>query len=117
MGDWVPKFGGDDPPHWLAVVNTRSGVRLLSDRQLDLDDRRWLAEWLSNYHPRDPDIDFSYIYVGLSDDITRVPPDGLRSDAGVTGFGGGEGFGEPPGAVPSTVAALVAAGVEALRRE
>lgn len=80
---------------------------LLCDAERDSHRRVWLAKWLAAHSPREPGAEASYIYLGLVSDWSMVDPDGMGSSGGVTGFGSGIGFREPPGASPALVSEIV----------
>lgn len=106
-GKWRPVFPDPGPAHWIAFVAINDGLLLLSDAELDSRGRAWLSRWLSAHLPREPDVEASYVYLGLGSEWSKFSPDGLVSSSGVTGIGSGVGFGEPPGASPSRVSAIV----------
>ncbi len=117
VAEWAPMFSPKpNPAHWIALVATSAGISILSDRVLTEGERSWLADWLNLYRPRRPKEEASYVYLGLSSDWCGVRADGKVSSRGVTGFGYGEDFGEPPRAILSTVSKIVIEGIEALTR-
>ncbi len=111
---WSPVFPTPEPLHWVAFVDTGSRVALRSDIDLDAPARRWLASWLAKHEAREPDLDASYIYVGLGHEWAVSDPDGRTTDHGVTGVGSGLGFGEPAGAVTSRVSSILERAIVAL---
>lgn len=116
VAEWAPVFPEPGPDHWVALVATSAGISILSDQVLTAGERSWLADWLNHYQPRRPTEEASYVYLGLSSDWCGVRADGKISAQGVTGFGCGEDFGEPPRAILSTISMIVIEGLEALAR-
>lgn len=115
VAKWEPVFPEPQPAHWVALVNTTTGVHVVADVTLQHEEREWLACWLSNYGVADPGLSASYLYLGLAVAWSGGSPDGRTWPLGVTGIGSGEGFGEPPGAVSSVIGDIVAQSVEVLR--
>lgn len=108
VDSWQPTFPDPQPAHWICVASAGPGeVRVLSDVTLNREQRAWIARWLENHEPRDPDSEASYIYMGLAPDWSGQSPDGVPRPEGVTGLGWGLDFGEPPGARASTVAEII----------
>jgi hypothetical protein len=100
---WEPTFPAPGPEHWVALVNTSRGIRLVGDVRLDRAGRARLRDWLDRHEPPNPADDASYVYVALSGSWTDGRTDGRVSAVGVIGTGSGAWFDEPPGAVVSTV--------------
>jgi hypothetical protein len=116
-GSWRPTFPDPQPAHWICLASAGSGeVRVLSDLSLNREQRDWIARWLDNHDPREPDSDASYIYLGLAREWLRQSPDGTARPEGVTGLGWGLDFDEPPGARPSTVAEIIRSAQAGLTR-
>jgi hypothetical protein len=112
--DWSPVFPGDPPAHWFAIASTGNAVVIISDLNLDSWDRAWLASWLSAYALPRPELEASYVYMGLAATWSATAPDGSTCIQGVIGFGSGDGFGEPAGAVQSTVAEIILLAIDQL---
>lgn len=56
VAEWSPVFPEPVPEHWVALVQMPTIVSVLSDEALAPAGSRWLADWLSLYNPRDPDL-------------------------------------------------------------
>ncbi len=104
--EWEPVFAGPSPRYWIVFARTAAGVSQFSNVVLSADDKKWLASWLSE-HPREPDEEASYIYLGLNPGWRRGDPDGTVQADAVTGLGSGMYFAEPPGSVPSTIMEII----------
>jgi hypothetical protein len=100
---WEPTFPAPGPEHWVALVNTSRGIRLVADVSLDRAGKAWLRDWLERHVPHNPADDASYVYLALSGSWINGPADGRVSAAGVIGTGSGAWFDEPPDAVVCTV--------------
>jgi hypothetical protein len=117
-GDWRPVFPGSPPPAWVALVARSDGrVDVLSSPPLAKGGRAWLAEWLRNYEPRQPEASASYVYLALGGPKPSASPNGRTTEDGVRGVGSGETFGEPPNASDSTVASIISGAITELERE
>ena len=115
--DWRPVFPDSEPPAWVAfVARADDSVGILSNAELPAASRRWLAEWLWHYAPRQPDLPASYVYLALGDAQPSGVPDGKTTANGVRGTGSGASFGEPPGASASTVAEILRRAISGLER-
>lgn len=113
-GKWTPTFPHPEPAHWTVFVATESGCTVLSDQPLSNRERQDLGHWLTNYSPREPSAEASYVYLGMSESWSPLAPNGQTSELGVTGVGSGIGMGEPGGATASTVADICSMAREAL---
>lgn len=92
-------------------------MSISSDVPLGPAERSWLSRWLSAHKQGEPEVEASYVYLGMARDWSNGPPNGRISPEAVIGAGSGIGFGEPPGAIESTVGTIWRGSIDALRRE
>lgn len=105
-GEWEPVFAGPSPQAWVAFARTAEGVSRFSNVDLNADENKWLASWLSEQR-REPDEEASYVYVGLNLGRRVEGSDGKAPISAASGLGTGMYFAEPPGSVPSTTMEII----------